>query len=66
MTFNVIARNHAALRRSAKALHGTTCWGIAAGQNTGSVIDLHFGEKLDRPKPIRNPFLPPDLQRYHG
>jgi hypothetical protein len=42
------------------------CWGIAAGANTGSVIDLHFGQKLPLRQPVLNPTLSADLRRYYG
>lgn len=47
------------------ALIGKACWGIAAGPNMGSVIDLELGEKI----PLRQPgssALTNDLCYYRG
>lgn len=49
-----------------REIEGKSCWGIAAGANTGSVLNLHFGAKLPRRRPIPNPKLCPDLRRYDG
>lgn len=47
-------------------LVGKRCWGIAAGANTGSVIDLHFGAKVPRRCSVPNPTLPADLRDFGG
>ena len=45
-------------------LHGQECWGIAAGEGTGSHITLDFGEKIPRARPLKNQNLP-EMQRQH-
>jgi hypothetical protein len=47
-------------------LVGKRCWGIVAGANTGSVLDLHLGQKLLRQHQVRNPTLPEDLRQNRG
>lgn len=49
-----------------KKLVGTPCIGFAAGSGTGSVIDLVFGKKIPRQKPIDNPFLSKVLRDNKG
>lgn len=51
---------------AADMLIGKTCWGIVAGANTGSVLDLHLGQKLLRRHPVANPALSADLRQYRG
>jgi hypothetical protein len=47
-------------------LVGKECWGITAGERTGSVIDLDFGKKIHRKHPGPNPALPADLRLDDG
>jgi hypothetical protein len=51
---------------AAEILVDKTCWGIVAGANTGSVLDLHLGQKLLRRSPVRNPTLSEDLRQNRG
>lgn len=53
-------------RKSLNNFVGQPCWGIVAGKGTGSVISLHFGNKIPSPLPINNPHLSNDLQKYEG
>ena len=52
--------------RTLKSLAGKRCWGVSAGQGTGSVFVLDFGRKVPRDRPIANPYLTPQQQRYTG
>ncbi len=38
-------------------LVGKKCWGFVAGEGTGSVVALDFGDRMKRDKPLRNPHL---------
>ena len=51
---------------TAQTLVGKPCWGIAAGANTGSVLNLHLGGKICRPRLLPNPALSADLRQYRG
>lgn len=52
--------------KSLNSLIGQPCWGVVAGKGTGSVISLHFGNKIPLPQLIKNPHLSDDLQKYEG
>lgn len=52
--------------RMLKSFVGRRCWGVVAGEGTGSVFILDFGRKVPRDKPIGNPHLTPERQRYTG
>lgn len=54
------------LRRGVRLLRGKTCWGVAAGQGTGSNVKLEFGERVPRKTRVRNPFLSSDQQQFEG
>jgi len=45
-------------------LVGKRCWGIVAGDGSGSIISLCIGDKIKRKKPIENPTLTKDVQEY--
>jgi hypothetical protein len=45
---------------------GKTCWGVLAGFPNASYIHLHFGERIEREKIIKNNNLPYDLDKYNG
>jgi len=49
-----------------KSLVGKRCWGVSAGEGTGSVFVLDFGRQIPRDKPIANPHLTPEQRRYTG
>lgn len=38
-------------------LNQLECWAIIAGEGTGSHVDLFFGQKIVRKKPLTNPYL---------
>lgn len=46
------------------SLIGKECWGIVAGEGTGSILSLKFGEKISREKPIDNPHLSEDCRAF--
>lgn len=56
----------AEFRKNLNSLVGQPCWGFVAGKGTGSVISLHFGNKLPLQQPIKNLHLSHDLQKYEG
>jgi hypothetical protein len=45
----------AELAQTLKSLAGKRCWGVSAGEGTGSVFILSFGWKVPRVRPIANP-----------
>ncbi|MDM8549321.1 hypothetical protein QUF72_04550 [Desulfobacterales bacterium HSG2] len=47
-----------------KNLAGKRCWGVAAGEGTGSVVALDCGDKIPRDRPLRNVHLAEDQRRY--
>jgi hypothetical protein len=49
-----------------KMLPGLECWGVLAGEGTGSHVTLHFGRKIERARPLRNPTLPDSLRHFKG
>jgi len=54
------------LEKALRALVGKPCWTVFAGPETGSAIDIHFGSKIPRLPPLRNPALSDDERRYEG
>ena len=42
------------------------CWAVIAGRGTGSAIDLHFGAKVPRKRPLTNPTLGDEERRFEG
>ena len=49
-----------------RKLHGLECWGVLAGEGTGSQVTLDFGRKIERARPLRNPNLPESLRHFKG
>src|SRR4051794_4918517 len=47
-------------------LQGLECWGVVAGEGTGSHVTLDFGRKIERARPLRNPTLPDSLRHFKG
>ncbi len=47
-------------------LLGQRCWGISAGEGTGSIFQLHLGEKRPRRRPLRNTALEEDVRNFEG
>jgi len=47
-------------------LQGLECWGVVAGEGTGSRVTLDFGAKIERARPLRNPRLPEVLRQHKG
>lgn len=45
-------------------LNGLECWGVVAGEGTGSRITLDFGKNIPRARPLKNPKLS-EMQRQH-
>lgn len=43
---------------------GKECWSVIAGDGTGSVVHLGFGEKIPRDKPLKNNKLSSDQKNY--
>jgi hypothetical protein len=40
------------------------CWGVAAGEGTGSTVCFNIGRKIPMQKPLSNPYLHPDMRIY--
>ena len=47
-------------------LRGLECWGVVAGEGTGSHVTLDFGRKIERARALRNPTLPESLRHFKG
>lgn len=47
-------------------LEGLQCWGITAGEGTGSNISLDFGKKVERARPLRNSHLTEAVRKFTG
>lgn len=43
---------------------GLECWGIIAGSGTGSNINMQFGRKIPRAKPLKNPSLTNEQREF--
>src|SRR5579863_4372902 len=49
-----------------RRLEGLHCWGITAGEGTGSHVSLDFGKKVERAKPLRNRHLTEAVRKFTG
>jgi len=49
-----------------KALVEKTCWGVTAGEGTGSVIGVDFGKKINRKRPLSNIHLSEEQRNFQG
>ena len=47
-------------------LTGKQCWGIIAGNGTGSFITLNIGDKIPLKTPLDNPTLDENARNYEG
>lgn len=45
---------------------GLTCWGAIAGEGTGSMITLDFGERIPIDPPLGNKALSNELRHFRG
>jgi len=54
------------LAETLKGLQHKKCWCAVGGPGTGSMIHLHFGDKIPRSKPLSNPHLTPEVQNFEG
>lgn len=54
------------LREELQQMISKSCWSVVAGEGTGSVITINIGEKVRRPKPVRNLWLNKDEQENEG
>lgn len=48
-----------------KSMAGKECWLIIAGAGTGSVVNLGFGDKKRRDRPVKNPCLSEDEKLFN-
>jgi hypothetical protein len=48
------------------ALEGERCWYTASGGAAGATLQLSFGNKLRRERPLSNPVHSPDYRRNQG
>lgn len=53
-------------RAAVNAFVGRPCWGVAAGEGTGSRFGLDLGQKIPRNKPLANPYLSEDMRNFNG
>jgi hypothetical protein len=58
--------NSSSLHRVAKQLVGLMCHGAIAGDGTGSVISVHFGELILANRRTTNPNVPERLRSHKG
>lgn len=49
-----------------RRLEGLQCWGITAGEGTGSHVSLDFGKKIERARLLRNPHLSEAVRNFTG
>lgn len=42
------------------------CWGITAGEGSGSVISLEFGKKIERTKYLKNNYLTENQKKFNA
>jgi hypothetical protein len=49
-----------------RSLQDLECWGIVAGEGTGSRVALDFGQRIPRARPLKNPTLPEIHRQYKG
>jgi len=54
------------LRKFLTALRRKRCWSVLAGPGTGSMVTLAFGKRVPRPRPISNPTLTEEQNRFDG
>jgi len=54
------------LKTSMSQLINKECWGIIAGEGTGSFVNLEIGEKIRRNKELENPALETDVRQFEG
>lgn len=54
------------LQRRLRSLEGLPCWSIKAGPGTGSRLMVHFGDKVPRPRPLRNQRLSSEERHFRG
>jgi len=47
-------------------LQGLECWGVVAGEGTGSHVTLDFGRRIERARPLKNPKLPESQRQFKG
>lgn len=57
---------HTEFRNELHNLEGQECWGVSAGAGSGSRFSLQMGKRILRAKPLKNPTLPEDIQKYNG
>ena len=49
-----------------RKLEGLECWGVVAGEGTGTRVSLDFGQKISRKGSSNNPLLSEVLRHYTG
>jgi hypothetical protein len=54
------------LRRALDQIINQECWGITAGEGTGTMAILSFGSKIPLSKEYKNEHLTEDLKKYEG
>lgn len=51
---------------SLRRLEGLQCWGVTAGEGSGSHVSLDFGNKIERARPLRNRHLAEAVRKFKG
>lgn len=54
------------LKSEFQKLAGKQCWGVIAGNGTGSFITLNIGNKIPLRTPLDNPTLDESVRNYEG
>ena len=52
------------IKSCVELLKGKRCWSIIAGAGTGSVVNLGFGDKKEKTKPLTNPELTEEQRNF--
>ena len=47
-------------------LNGQECWSVIGGEGTGSNLTMGFGQRIERTRPLDNPFLTPQDRHFVG
>jgi hypothetical protein len=54
------------IRKKLELVVNKKCWGITAGYPIASIVNLHFGKKIEREKEFKNKNNKYELYKYYG